>query len=123
MLTATSGFNLHFWIPHAAFLFSLALVSTGCSANEEEPDLSPAESFEQRQLNSPLPRTWTSATVSIFVLERVVEEKGIDEIVMGNGKTPSVTPRTETETTKYGQPTSNSSKKENSSLQRTENIA
>jgi len=88
MLTATSGFKIHFWIPHAAFLFSLALVSTGCSANEEEPDFSPAESFEQRQLQLPVEMTWTHATASIFILERIVEDKGIEEISIGDEEQP-----------------------------------
>lgn len=68
---------------------SLLLVLVGCSTSEEEePDLSPAEAFEQEQLNSPPQRTWTGATVEIFVLERVVEDKGVDEITMGDKESP-----------------------------------
>lgn len=61
----------------------------GCSADEEEePELSPAEAFEQRQLNSPPQMTWTRATVSIFVLERIVEDKGAEEISIGDKEDP-----------------------------------
>ena len=61
----------------------------GCSADEEEePELSPAEAYEQRQLNSPPQMTWTRATVSIFVLERIVEDKGAEEISIGDKEDP-----------------------------------
>lgn len=67
----------------------IALMLTGCSASEEEePDLSPAEAFEQQQLQAPPQRTWTRATAGIFVLERVVEDKGVEEIVMGDKEKP-----------------------------------
>lgn len=88
MLTPAYGFRYHFWIPHAALFASLMLVSTGCSANEEESGMSPAEKFEQQQLQLPLEMTWAHATVSIFVLERIVEDKGAEEISIGDKERP-----------------------------------
>lgn len=68
---------------------ALALMLAGCSADEEEePELSPAEAFEQEQLQLPVERTWASATVGIFVLERIVEDKGIEEISIGDEEQP-----------------------------------
>lgn len=72
----------------ASFL-CLTLIFTGCSTGEEkEPNISPSESFEQRQLKLPVEMAWEQATVSVFVLERILEDKGAEEIVIGDEERP-----------------------------------